>query len=34
MSSGIIVIGKIESGVEALDVAGSVEVTVELAGES
>jgi hypothetical protein len=34
ISSGIIVIGKIESGVEALDVAGSVEVTVELAGES
>lgn len=28
---GIIVIGKIDSGVEALDVAGSVNVTVELA---
>ncbi|MBV8129573.1 MAG: hypothetical protein JO114_18145 [Planctomycetaceae bacterium] len=31
---GIIVLGKIESGVEVLDVAGSVEVTVELADES
>jgi hypothetical protein len=33
-SPGIIVIGKIESGVEALDVAGSVDVTIELADES
>ena len=31
---GIIVLGKIESGVETFDVAGSVEVTVELADES
>jgi hypothetical protein len=31
---GIIVLGKIESGVEALAVAGPVKVTVELAGES
>jgi hypothetical protein len=30
---GIIVIGKIDSGVEALNVAGSVRVTVELASE-
>jgi hypothetical protein len=27
---GIIVIGKIDSGVEALNVAGSVKVTIEL----
>jgi hypothetical protein len=31
---GIIVLGKIEPGVEAFDVAGPVKVTVELAGES
>src|SRR5947209_4376917 len=30
---GIIVIGKIDSGVEALDVAGSVKVTIELHDE-
>src|SRR5882724_6243477 len=30
---GIIVIGKIDSGVAALDVAGSVKVTIELQGE-
>ncbi len=30
---GIIVIGKIDSGVEALNVAGSVKVTIELASE-
>jgi hypothetical protein len=32
-SPGIIILGKVESGVEALDVAGPVEVTVELVGE-
>jgi len=30
---GIIIIGKIDSGVAALDVAGSVKVTIELQGE-
>jgi hypothetical protein len=30
---GIIVIGKLDSGVAALDVAGSVKVTIELADQ-
>jgi hypothetical protein len=34
ISSGIIVLGKIDSGVETLNVAGAVKVAVELASKS